>query len=316
MEEIFNDALRNRSDKIIEYLRFNDVNVVDEKGQSLLHYACLGASNEVVSILITHGININIFNKDHETALFIAVRNKLLGITKMLINNGAKTDIINNRGESLICIATLNSSTEIIHYLLYNFDFDLTTNNLNHENILFYALKGRRQELFIDLAKRQPELLECHDYHNTNLLQLAIRFNLYDVIVFLLDKISIYAVDNEKNNSLMYLARFANSSITNLILKQKPILETKNTSSETVYSLAKDNPFDTYHLFEDYHNTYDYISYLRTYPLHVAILNRDYDILNYYQFDINKKDIFGHSILDYAKIVNDENILKILKNKN
>ena len=52
MDEIFNDALKNRTDKIYEYLQFGDINIVDEAGMSLLHYACLGGALEVATILI------------------------------------------------------------------------------------------------------------------------------------------------------------------------------------------------------------------------------------------------------------------------
>ena len=37
MEEIFNDALRNKSDKIAEYLHFGDINIKDSQNRSLLH---------------------------------------------------------------------------------------------------------------------------------------------------------------------------------------------------------------------------------------------------------------------------------------
>lgn len=316
MDAIFNDALRNRTEKIIEYLRFNDVNIVDEKGQSLLHYACLGAANEVANILIDHGIDVNIMNNELETPIFLSVRNKLFGITKLLHQKGAKLYTINNRGESLLSVAVLNGSLPIIDYLLENYDYDFTEMNLNHENILFYALKGRKENLFIKFSQDNPDLVLCKDYHNTNLLQLAIKYNMSEIMLYLLDKISIYERDNEKNNAIMYLAKYGNSYLTNLILKRHPIIESKNIFGETVYQLSEHNSYDTHHLFESYKSSYDYVSYLRTYPFHVAVINGDYDILNYYNYDIKKEDVYGYSILDYAKIVNDENILQILKEKN
>ena len=313
MEEIFNDALKNRTDKIYEYLQFGDINIVDpESGMSLLHFACLGGSLEVASILINKKITLDIVDKTGQTAIFIAVRNKLLTITRLLVNAGARLNLVNNRGESLLSLAVLNGSNAIVDLLMENNDFDLTISNINRENVLFYAIKGRKEELFIKIAKANPELIHAKDFHNTNLLQLSLKYNTSSVFHYLKDKISIYEVDNANNNACFYLAKYSNNMIVTDFLKLRPIIEGANNEGQTVLSAAEENTYDVLHQLEEYRESYDYIAYLRTYPLHVAVINRDYHILQSYKVDPNKKDVAGNTILELAKIINDKNILNIL----
>ena len=312
MESIFDDVLRNRVDKLYEFLHFGDINIVDQSGMSLLHYACLGDSLEVANILIENNINLNIVDFSGQTPIFIAVRNKLFALTKLLADHGAMLNLVNNRGESLICLATLNGSNQIIDLLLEKSDIDLTISNINNENVLFYAIKGRKDDLFLKFAKMEPSLIYAKDFHNTNLLQAAIKYNSLVAFDYLKDKISLYALDNARNNAIMYMAKYGNSYMCNQILKLNPIIEGRNGEGENVTEISLANSYDITHLIDQYKTSYDYISYLRTYPLHVAVINHDYQILTKYEYDKNKKDIFGQSILDLAKSVDDKNILMIL----
>ena len=50
---------------------------------------------------------------------------------------------------------------------------------------------------------------------------------------------------------------------------------------------------------------YEYRLYKKTYPFHIAVINRDYDLLDLKRFDINKKDTNGISIIDYINFLND-----------
>ena len=315
MNDIFTDALHNRIDKIYEYLRIGSINIKDDNGMTLLHYACLGAANEVAIHLIEQGINVNAIDFSGQTAIFIAVRNKLFGITKALVENHANLGIVNNRGESLISIAVLNGTKQIVEYLLDNYNFDLTISNINLENVLFYAIKGRKFDLFKRFVEADKDLIYAKDYHNTNLLQAAIKYNDIDAFNYLKDKISIYQLDNLDNNAVMYVARYANSAIAIEFFKLHPIIEAKNKEQLTIEDIQYENTYDITHIIEMYKNSYDYISYLRTYPLHVAVIKKDYNVLMAYHYDKNKKDIYNTSILDLAKTVGDANILKILQNK-
>jgi hypothetical protein len=89
------------------------------------------------------------------------------------------------------------------------------------------------------------------------------------------------------------------------ILERKVIIEGKNKDWLNIFYLASLNPNSTLVLLENYNDSYEYRLYKKTYPFHVAVINRDYDLLDLKRFDINKKDTNGISIIDYINFLND-----------
>ena len=71
------------------------------------------------------------------------------------------------------------------------------------------------------------------------------------------------------------------------ILEKKVIIEGKNKDGLNIFDLASLNPNSTLVLLENYNDSYEYRLYKKTYPFHVAVINRDYDLLDLKRFDIN-----------------------------
>lgn len=312
----FEAALNNDTIAINEYLRYGDINIVDEDGMSLLHYAARGGAMEVGNILLNNNINPNIVDAKGETPLFEAVRTGQIGFSKLLLRFNADVNGINNNGESLLFRAIMKGKDELITLLLENGDFDYEMKNSNGENILFYCLKARKQQLFIKIANEHPELLDVPDSHNTSILMAAIKYNLVDAVNYLLGRdIALYKLNNEKFNTIMFAAKYGNFEIVKMILAMRPIINGKNMFDETCLSLAKNNPWNVYYLFDNYSISYDYMQYKKNYPAHIAVIERNYDLLSALNVDKEKRDVYGTSLKKLALEVNDPNILDILKIK-
>ena len=99
--DIFQAALNNDTITIREYLKFGDVNTLDNTGSSLLHYAARGNSIEVANLLLDNYINLNIVNSKGETPLFEAVSRGELGFCKVLCRYNADTKAINISGQTV-----------------------------------------------------------------------------------------------------------------------------------------------------------------------------------------------------------------------
>lgn len=72
--------------KLMEFLLATkvDVNAVDYKGNTGLHYACQRKSQRIVPLLLQRNADVSIQNKKQETPLDIAQRHKFLKIVSML----------------------------------------------------------------------------------------------------------------------------------------------------------------------------------------------------------------------------------------
>ena len=316
MNDIFLAALHNDTITIREYLKFGDVNTVDKTNSSLLHYAARGNAIEVANLLLDNYINLNIVNDKGETPLFEAVARGELGFCKVLCRYNADSTIVNKANECIYFKAIIKGRMDILELLedYLRIDYEFVNDNL--ENALFYALKAYNNELFFRLASSYPKLLKQRNFNNQSLLMLAIKLDNEEVVNYLLEKFSnYYECDVENNNVLFYAARYGSSDILRKLLTTNPIIEGKNINGLDIYQMAELNTHPTLILLENYKDTYEYKLYKRTYPFHVAVISRNYDLLEYGAPDINKKDAFGISINEYMNYINDVNIFKILKKK-
>ncbi|XP_067225663.1 ankyrin repeat domain-containing protein 22 isoform X3 [Chanodichthys erythropterus] len=75
--------------KLMEFLLATkvDVNAVDYKGNTGLHYACQRKSQRIVPLLLQKNADVSIQNKNHETPLDIAKRLKFHKIVTMLMKS-------------------------------------------------------------------------------------------------------------------------------------------------------------------------------------------------------------------------------------
>ena len=316
MEDIFLAALHNDTVTIREYLKFGDVNITDNYHSSLLHYAARGNAIEVAILLLDNYINLNIINDNGETPLFEAISRKELGMCKVLCRYNAFSNIVNKSGETIYFKAIMKGRMDILELLeeMLKIDYEFVNDNL--ENALFYALKAHNNDLFFELANSYPILLKQRNYNNENLLMLAIKLDNNEVVEYLLNFFNnFYECDCNHNNVLFYAARYGSVEILKKLLQTNPIIEGKNKDNEDIFAVASSNYHPTLILLENYKDTYEYKLYKRTYPFHVAVISRNYDLLEYGMPDINKKDASGISIKDYMYFINDQIIFNILNKK-
>lgn len=316
MQDIFLSALHNDTTAIREYLKFGDVNITDIHHSSLLHYAARGNALEVANLLLDNYINLNIINDKGETPLFEAVSRGQLGFCKILCRYNADSSIINKANETIYFKAILKGRMDILELLEDTLKIDYEFVNENGENALFYALKAYNNDLFFDLATKYPDMIYKRNYHNMSLLMLAIKNDNEEIIEYLLEKFdNYYECDFEYNNVLFYAARYASVGVIKKLLDKNLIIEGKNKNGEDIFMVASLNPHPTMMILETYKDTYEYKLYKRSYPFHVAVIARNYDLLEYGMPDINKKDAYGISILDYINYINDPIIIKLFKLK-
>ena len=314
MENVFQAALHNDVEKIKEYLITGDVNIVDATHSSLLHYAARGNALEVAFLLLENYINLNIVNSKGETPLFEAVSRGELEFCRLLCRYNVDSGIINKMNESIYFKAIIKGRMDILQFLEESLQIDYQFVNENNENALFYALKAYNNNLFFALSEKYPNLIQQRNFNNMSLLMLAIKFDNEEVVDYLLDYFdNYYESDFEHNNVLFYAARYASVDILKRLLSKNPIIAGKNREGLDIFAISALNHHPTTMVLDNYKDSYEYKLYKRSYPFHVAVIERNYDLLDYAMPDIKKKDANGISILDYINYLNDPIIFDIFK---
>ncbi|CAH2311402.1 acyl- -binding domain-containing 6 [Pelobates cultripes] len=106
------ETIREEDKNIFDYCRENDitrvsqalatgaidVNVADEEGRSLLHWACDRGLGELVSVLLFHNAHINMQDSEGQTPLHYASACEFPDIVDLLLDHGADPSLVDNDG--------------------------------------------------------------------------------------------------------------------------------------------------------------------------------------------------------------------------
>uniref|UniRef100_A0A3Q0RJ81 Acyl-CoA-binding domain-containing protein 6 n=1 Tax=Amphilophus citrinellus TaxID=61819 RepID=A0A3Q0RJ81_AMPCI len=106
------EMIREEDKNIFDYCRDNnieyitnaitsqnvDVNIRDEEGRALLHWACDRGHKEMVSLLLQHKADINIQDDEGQTALHYASACEFVEIVDLLLKSGADPTITDQEG--------------------------------------------------------------------------------------------------------------------------------------------------------------------------------------------------------------------------
>ncbi|XP_023559389.1 acyl-CoA-binding domain-containing protein 6 [Octodon degus] len=90
-KDIFDYCRENNIDHITKAIQSKsvDVNMKDEEGRALLHWACDRGHKELVTVLLQHKADINCQDNEGQTALHYAAACEFLDIVELLLQSGA-----------------------------------------------------------------------------------------------------------------------------------------------------------------------------------------------------------------------------------
>ncbi|XP_012505120.1 PREDICTED: acyl-CoA-binding domain-containing protein 6 [Propithecus coquereli] len=90
-KNIFDYCRENNIDHITKAIKLKnvDVNMKDEEGRALLHWACDRGHKELVTVLLQYRADINCQDNEGQTALHYAAACEFLDIVELLLQSGA-----------------------------------------------------------------------------------------------------------------------------------------------------------------------------------------------------------------------------------
>lgn len=285
-------------EKLKKNLCFGDINQTDENKNSLLMRAIYQANLEIARLLVLNGANLNLKNKDGNTALHIAILKNNLALVKLLIRNKALIELKNNELETPLMLA-LRLGYKTSYELLLEFEPVLTNKNKRGESLGAYLIYANDLNLFKKNALKY-DLLNERDYFNNTLLHLAVKLHRDDFTKVLLQLGLLPNVLNSNNETPLFFAAYTNNfKSASFLMHQMALLTFKNKDGFTIFDIASIR-FMSY--LEALENSYFYQRYLREFPLHVAVCERNKKNIAKYKTIINqnKKDDFDHLASFYA----------------
>ncbi|CAN8218031.1 unnamed protein product [Coccothraustes coccothraustes] len=99
-KNIFDYCRENNIDYVTKAIQSKkvDVNVTDEEGRALLHWACDRGHKELVSVLLQNAADVNIQDGEGQTALHYAATCEFLDIVELLLQAGADPGLRDQEG--------------------------------------------------------------------------------------------------------------------------------------------------------------------------------------------------------------------------
>ncbi|CAF3704029.1 unnamed protein product [Adineta steineri] len=292
---------------------------------------------------INHNINLIDFN--NRTPLHISASEGYMNICQWLIEK-VKIDInvIDNFGSTPLFDGFINGHFNVTNYLFLNGGkFPLTKNKelAFYLNAFIYENNIEGVKYLLQLGFNPNET----DYDGRYSLHLAVNTENLSIIRYLVEQTSISfdIKDHFNQTPYDYASKLSQSGIANYLNKEKYItieknknieirIETnsfkqinneKNISTITLeenllpYLLSistKDKLSNFIHEHPDI-NIFDCIDYDKRSLTHLAAINGQYEVFEYYQQNFNQEDRWNLSPLDYAIINKHSRIINSIKEK-
>ena len=311
--DVFDAVYQNNIQALREYLETNDVNVINQRGMSLLHYAIIFNSTEMFDILIDSYININIQDSFGDTPMHTAIVNNKLGFLKSLIRHGANPTIKNNDGQTPLYKACMLGREAMVYLLLESQSLNLYECDSKHETIFMALIRSRSMELLEKLAL-DDRIVDVKNCFGEAPLHIAAKNGDIRVCSYLIKQ---HAFVNIKNNSketpLFYAVRNEHREVIELLLANGALLDCKSSFGDTVYNMVPTYDLQSFiNEKSERHRTYLYSS---NFPLHYAILIESLPLIRSSLSirNINRRDSFGYTPLELAIKLENSEIEKLIK---
>ncbi|SEH99775.1 ankyrin repeats (3 copies) [Akkermansia glycaniphila] len=304
-----------------------DINYTTNMGNApIVQAAQLGNSCDVVKLLLEHGADANIQNKNGETALMAAIREKYYfkneylmynyhtnyPLCKLLLEHGADVNIKDNTENTILMAAVRTGNTDFVQlFLEYKADVNIKGDG---DTALTYAAKYQNYPMCKLLLDHGADV-NIKDNEGYTALTRAISKENIDLVKLFLE----YEDDvNSKNTALIVSSRKYNYSLCKLLLAHGADVNIKDEDGKTVLMSTVntwDPNIDLVKLFLEYKADVNITDNEGKTALMLAIECRNIDIIKSLLdrgVDVNIKDKAGYTALMFAVVKENIDLAKLL----
>ena len=309
----FDAIYTNNKQALLEYLESGDVNVKNERGMSLLHYAIVFDNLEIFDLLIENYININIQDARGETPVHYCIVNNKMGYLKNLIRHKADLSIKNADGQTPLFKACYLGREEMVYLLLESTNFNLYERDAKNETVFMALIRSRNLTLLSKL-QLDDKIVDEKNYIGETPLHIACRAGDSRIVQYLVDnKAFVNSKTSTGETPLFYAIQNHSLDCIDILIKYGAILDCKSTFGDSIYDNIP--TYDLQNYVNDKSEQYKSYLYHSNYPLHYAIIIENFELCKKYCVirNVNRMDPFGYTPLDIAIKIGNERILNLLK---
>lgn len=308
-KDIFEAAMRNDCQYVIKYYKLNgDINITDERKETLLHKASRNNNYEIVDLLIKLGVSVDALNISGDSPLHLAVKFKNDEVALKLILEGANVNIQNKKMVAPLHLASTNSNLNILNILI-NHGARINIVDENGLQPIHYAVKSGDKTIIRTLLDCGSSLVAT-DNRKNNVLHFACEAGSDEIVIYILRHLTITDFKNIYGQTPLHLASL-NCTIKSIkaLIDAGYHLDIKDNNGDTPYDLAyRNEKQENANFILEYLNSSEYREKFAKYVFHSAVYNNDYQYVleNINHVNANEVDYYGRSLMYYALV--NENI--------
>ncbi|XP_071088855.1 uncharacterized protein [Haliotis cracherodii] len=211
-----------------------DLTLVDDHGDSLLHYACGGGNTAMVQHVLSHS-NINTRGQYELTPVMIAARKGLQSVFDLLVSKKADLTLVDDHGDSLLHHACAGGNTAIVQHVL-------SPSNINtkgqHRLTPVMIAAGHGHQSVFDLLVSKKADLTLVDGHVNSLLHLACKGGNTAIVEHVLSPSNINTRGQYRRTPVMIAAVVGHQSVFDLLVSKKADLTLVDNHGNSLLRLA------------------------------------------------------------------------------
>ncbi|XP_048239677.1 uncharacterized protein LOC124137298 [Haliotis rufescens] len=211
-----------------------DLSVVDNNGDSLLHLACAGGNNSIVSQLVSPS-NINTGGQHGLTPIMRAAVKGHQRVFDLLVSKQADLSLVVNNGESVLHLACEGGNNSIVSQLVSPSNINTRRQN-GLTPIMIAAVKGH-QSVFDLLVSKQADL-SLVDNDGDSVLHLACEGGNKSIVSQLVSPSNINTRGQNGLTPIMIAAVKGHQSVFDLLVSKQADLSLVVNNGESVLHLA------------------------------------------------------------------------------
>ena len=292
-----------------------DINISDKDGNTALHTAAQQKHWDVVKYLVKLGADVNIYDKYGNTALHTASQQKHWDVVKYLVKFGADVNIYDKYGNTALHTASQQKHWDVVKYLV-KFSADVNIYDKYGNTALHTAAEQEQWDVVKYLVEHSADI-NISDGDGNTLLHMATQQKHWDIVKYLVEHdADINISDKYGRTPLHTAAALGGLDVVKYLIEHDSDVNISNKYGTTpLHTAAALGRLDVVKYLVEHGANVKISDEDGNTPLHMATQQKQWDVVKYlveHESDVNISDKNGNTPLHMATQQKQWDVVKYL----